>query len=115
MADMDFWKECIAEGACECGLAITENQICCLAETVKSAHENYGMAFYSPPPSDRIKAIEREQEQKYNKLKLEFEEYRSNAELAVKKALHQYSDAVVSIGNGGEVRLINGRSDVIQM
>ena len=55
-----YWLECIAEAAEECGALLTDNQIKCLAEAAQSGHENYGLAFYTPPAEDRILAIERD-------------------------------------------------------
>jgi hypothetical protein len=77
-------------------------------------HENYGMAFYSPPSSDRLNSIESEWKAKYANLQREFDTYRGNAETAVRKALHQYSDSDVSIGEHGEVFRHGGRTEQIQ-
>jgi hypothetical protein len=72
------------------------------------------MAFYSPPASDRLDAIESEWRAKYNRLAAEFEKYQNNAETAVKRALRQYSDTQVSIGEYGEVFRHGGRTEQIQ-
>ncbi len=55
-----FWAECIAEAASECGLSLTSEQLECMAEHVKGAHECYGMAFYQPesPYPAEIKRLE---------------------------------------------------------
>lgn len=83
MKEKDYWEECISLGAEECGLRLSAEQIDCLAESVMSGHENYDMAFYTPPSSDRIYSIEKEYELKLKRLQTEFDAYRCNAESAV--------------------------------
>lgn len=114
MSEKDYWKECMSIAADECDLQLTDDQLESLAESAESGHENYGMAFYSPPGSDRYDDIEREWKSKYKALELEFAAYRGNAEKAVGQALKQYSDAHVSIGEHGEVFRHGGRTEQIQ-
>ncbi|AEC22245.1 hypothetical protein PT7_P009 (plasmid) [Pusillimonas sp. T7-7] len=114
MSDIGYWEECISIAAEECDLSLTPEQLEALADGASSGHEHYGMAFYSPPDSDRYDAIEQEWKAKYNALKREFEAYQGNAETAVKQALRQYSDANVSIGEHGEVLRHDGRTERIQ-
>lgn len=114
MNESDYWKECISIAADECGLCLTDEQLDYLAGSAEAGHEHYGMAFYSPPASDRYNEIEREWKAKYQSLQNEFERYRGNAEIAVKRALRQHRDANVSIGEYGEVTRHDGRSTVIQ-
>lgn len=109
----NYWIECVSLGAEECGAKLTAEQIEEIAASVEAGHENYGMAFYSPPSSDRYYQIEREWKAKYDELKREFDKYRSNAETAVKRALRQHSDTNVSIGEYGEVTRHEGRSERI--
>ena len=113
-AENDYWSECLWSAADECALELTAEQHKCLAESVQVAHENYGMAFYSPPSSDRLDVINAEWEAKFKRLQAEFDAYKGNAESAVKKALRQYSDSQVTIGEGGEVWRHGGRSTQIQ-
>ena len=113
-AETDYWSECIGYAAESCALELTAEQHKCLAESVQEAHENYGMAFYSPPSSDRLDAINAEWGAKFKRLQAEFDAYKGNAESAVKKALRQYSDSQVTIGEGGEVWRHGGRSTQIQ-
>lgn len=54
MASIDYWKECIAIAAEDCGLTMTDEQLDMLAGSVESGHENYGMAFYSPPAGEYL-------------------------------------------------------------
>ncbi|OKP30181.1 hypothetical protein [Serratia fonticola] len=114
MTELDYWEECISLGAEDCDLKLTPEQLKCLAESVSGGHENYGMAFYSPPDSDRYDDIEREAQSKLKKLQAEFDAYRNNAESAVKQALGQYRDANISIGDHGEVFRHGGRTEQIQ-
>lgn len=110
----DYYAECIDSAAEEVGLKLTAEQAQYIGEAVEGAVENVGMAFYSPSSSDRYAQIEREWEAKYKALEKEFDKYRGNAELAVKVALNQHRDAHVAIGERGEVRRFDGRSDRIQ-
>jgi hypothetical protein len=103
-ARSDYWADCIAVAAEECGMILMEDQLEYLVDAVKGAHENYGMAFYSPPSSDRISSIERDWKTKYEALQLELDAYRSNAEKAVVRALHLPSWAKVSIDQYGYVK-----------
>lgn len=110
----DYYAECVDSAADEVGLKLTAEQAKHIGEAVEVAAENIGMAFYSPPASDRHAQIDREWEAKYKALEKEFDKYRGNAETAVKVALRQHRDAHVSIGDHGEVRRHDGRSDRIQ-
>ncbi len=114
MKPTEFWKEVIAEAADRCKLALTPEQLAELAEAAEGAHDNYGLAFYSPPASDRYAEIEREHKAKLDASKRELERYRENAETAIKQALRQRPDAHVSIGEHGEVTRYDGRHEIIQ-
>lgn len=107
---IEYWKECISQAAEDCGLAMTDEQLEVLADSVRSGHECYGMAFYSPPNHERLDDIEKEWKAKLKAMEQEFDRYRDNAETAVKRALRQHSDANVSIGEYGEVTRWNGRA-----
>ncbi len=114
MNPLEFWEETIAQAAESCGVVLTPEQLTEIAEAAEGAHDNYGMAFYSPPDSDRISDIEREWKEKLAAKDRELERYRANAETAVKQALRQHSDANVSIGEYGEVFRHGGRTTQIQ-
>ena len=114
MNELDYWEECISIAAESCGLSLTDDQLSELASSAMAGHEHYGMAFYSPPPSDRISDIEDEWKKKLSDLQNEFDSYRNNAETAVRKALRQYGDDIVSIGDHGEVFRHGGRTVKIQ-
>lgn len=113
MPQLDYWKECLAIAAEECGLSLSDEHLTGLAEGAMGGHEHYGMAFYSPPCSDRISVIENEWKAKYEALQKEFDRYRNGAEKAVKTALRQYPDTNVSITNDGEVFRHCGRTEQI--
>jgi hypothetical protein len=114
MNTTDYWAECISDAAEECGLDMTAEQLSSIAASVQAGHENYGMAFYSPPPSDRLSDIDRRWQQRFDALQSEFDAYRGNAEKAVGKALRQFSDASISIGEDGEVFRHGGRTERLQ-
>jgi len=114
MDRLDYWKECISIAAEECGAVLTDTQISEIAESVQGGHECYGMAFYSPPASDRYSDIEREWKAKLAAKQAELDAYIGNAETAIKKALRQHYDAQVTIGKYGEVFRHGGRTERIQ-
>jgi hypothetical protein len=119
MTGEDYWQEAFEIALDEMGLfhiieSMTPEQRKEIGQALAVSHECYGMAFYSPPASDRLNEIEREHKAKFDALQREFDAYRNNAETAVKKALGQYSDAQVSIGEYGEVLRHGGRTEVIQ-
>lgn len=111
---MNYWEECVSSAADDCGLKLTDEQLKCLSGAVEIGHENYGMAFYSPPATDRLGDIEREWKAKVKSLEAELERYKQNAETAVKQALRCHSDDLVSIGDHGEVFRHGGRTEQIQ-
>ena len=110
----DYWKECIAIAAEECELTLTAEQLDYLASSVESGHDHYGMAFYSPPPSERLSEIEDGYKAKLKALQAEFDAYRGHAEIAVKQALRVHRDDHVSIEKHGEVLMHGGRTVRIQ-
>lgn len=114
MNPLQYWQECIAAAADECGLQISGHDLDVIADAVEMGHENYGMAFYSPPASDRISTIEGEWKQKLDALQREFDRYRENAEKAVGQALRQHHDASIQIGEHGDVFRYDGRTTQIQ-
>jgi hypothetical protein len=113
-AQKDYWTECIAIAAEECGLTLTTEQLECLASSAEAGHDHYGMAFYSPPASERLSGIEDEWKRKLKELQAEFDAYRNNSEIAVKKALRVHRDDHVTIGPYGEVLRHGGRTEQIQ-
>lgn len=110
----DYYAECVSDAAEQVGLALTAEQAESIGKDIAMAVECEGMSFYTPPSSERYEQIEREWESKFKALQREFDAYRNNAETAVKVALRQHGDAHVSIGENGEVRRHDGRSDRIQ-
>ncbi len=114
MDAIEYWKECISIAADECGLVMSADQLEEIASSVQSGHENYGMAYYSPPASDRYAAIEREWKKKYDDLKKELEQYTENAEKAVAMALNVKHGTPVTVGEHGEVLAHNGRTWRVQ-
>ena len=110
----DYWSDCIAQAAEECDLKLTTEQLECLANAAESGHEHYGMAFYSPPDSDRIGDIEREWKAKLKAQEQAHEKYVRNSEEAIKTALKIDQSYHVSIENHGEVLMHGGRTERVQ-
>ena len=113
-AQKDYWEECISIAAEECDLTLTPEQLTYLADAVEGGHDHYGMAFYSPPPSERLNEIEAGWKRKLQALQAEFDAYRGHAETAVKQALRVHRDDPVTIGERGEVLRHGGRTVRIQ-
>lgn len=99
----DYWRECISIAAEECGLTLTPEQLNYVADAVEGGHQHYGMAFYSPPPSDRLNAIEREWKEKLQAARDQHECYARSAEAAVKRVLRLHHSDRVLIGDDGEI------------
>jgi hypothetical protein len=114
MDKTDYYREGLAESFDEHGIKATSEQLNAIAADVAGYAENESMAFYTPPWSDRQSDIEREFKAKYKSLQDEFDKYRCNAEKAVGKALRQYDDSRISIGEYGEVFRHDGRTEQIQ-
>lgn len=110
----EYWREAVGQSADENGIVLTTEQINAIAADMESAHENYGMAFYSPPPSDRISVIESECAAKIKRIESERDEERENVRVALCRALRQHSDARLSVGEYGEVLRHDGRTERIQ-
>ena len=109
----DYWEEAISTAAYECGLTLTPEQLACLAEAAERAHDHYGMAFYSPPASDRFTDLEQEFAKKLKEKEQELERYRNDAEDAVRRALRLRPDTHISVGRRGEVFRYGGRIEQI--
>ncbi|MER9196401.1 hypothetical protein NKI13_24470 [Mesorhizobium australicum] len=59
----DYWDECISIAADECGLTLTKEQLDCLSGSVRSGHENYGMASGNDVASSNLWAdVKREKD-----------------------------------------------------
>lgn len=118
MTPGEYWQEALEEALDGMGLshvaeAMTREQRAELGQALAISHECYGMAFYSPPASDRIAVIEAEWKAKLKAAETEAEQYREGAEKAIKRALRQYSDTPVSITPEGEVFRHDGRTTQI--
>lgn len=114
MKHVEYWEEAVSEAAYACGAVLTPDQIKTIGEALAISHECYGQAFYQPPASDRMDAIEREWKQKYEALERQFEQYQRNAEKAVGQALNQFPDSQIRIGEYGDVFRYDGRFEQIQ-
>lgn len=119
MSGEEYWEEAVAIAFEEAGAwhayeGLSKEVRAQIGASLQGSYENYGMAHYSPPASDRLHQIEREAEAKLKALQREFDNYRDDAETAVRKALRQRVDTQVSIGKHGEVLRHGGRTEVIQ-
>jgi hypothetical protein len=115
MTPQDYWTECLESSADEHGISLTNEQARQMAKDAMLAQEHYGMAFYSPPDSDRIADIGKEWQAKYQKLEREFEAFRRVASNAVRRALPNrvYHDTPITIEADGSVFAHGGRTERI--
>lgn len=58
----EYWRECVAQAADECGAALSKEQINDIAEAVQGAAENIDLAYPIPasPLEGQIKRLETE-------------------------------------------------------
>jgi hypothetical protein len=49
-----YFSECLSEALEVVGVPISDEQLLAVAQSVTSAHENIGMAFYSPPAGEYL-------------------------------------------------------------
>jgi hypothetical protein len=105
---MDFYTDAIRDAAEECGAELTDKQIAYLARADR-ASKNVGLAFNTPPASDRLSEVEGEWMRKYEALKAEYSTFQSNAERAVQESFGLRRDDRVSIGSHGRVLLNDGQ------
>ena len=115
----EYWQEAFecaldGEGLYHLVEQMTTEQRQSVGKSLRISQECMSQAFYTPPPSDRINAIESAWRGKLAALQREFDDYRENAETAVRKALRQPQDASLTIGEYGEVLRHDGRTTVIQ-
>ena len=105
MTDLEYWKECISESADSCGLKLTSEQLEMLANDISNAHDTYSQAFYSPGWDDRFKELESNYKKENIKLKEENNEYKRNAEIAVKRLLKLDEHDQINIDQYGGVEV----------
>ena len=96
----DYWVECIGVASDDCGAALTKNQVESIAAAAQGAHECYGMAFGSPPGTDRIAAIERECGAKVRAAQEEAERIRDDFVRNVCMRRHCHPSDVMLEGDG---------------
>jgi hypothetical protein len=54
---MDYWKEAFAAALEEADIPLPgDDKLKLGAEVLEGAHENYGMAFYSPPAGEHLRS-----------------------------------------------------------
>lgn len=101
--ERDYWYECIAQAAEECDLTLMDDQLECLADAAKSAHEHYGQAFYSPPSCDYATSVEREWKAKYAELERRLRDQQDRTDIAVRRLCRLDETAIINIDQYGNV------------
>lgn len=113
-----YWQEAFEIALDEMGLysiveLMSKEQRAEMGEALAVSHENYGLAHYSPPASDRISSIEREWRQRLEEERDRTDAARKGAEIAVRKLLRVHRDDPISVTDGGEVYRHGGRTERI--
>lgn len=114
-AQANYYQESFEIAMDEAGLwylveQMTSEQRQEIGKSLATSAENEGLAIYRPSSGERIEQINREWQQR-----LEDERDRTNAaqkgfELAVRRILHVHRDVPISVTNGGEVYVSDGRT-----
>lgn len=84
-----------------------------MGKALATSQECYGMAFYTPPASDRISAIERENKSALTEIEARFDAYRATSEDVVRRILRLSPDTNIGINQHGEVHRYGGRIERI--
>ena len=88
MSDFDYWRESIELALDDCGLALDEQIINCLAESISISHENYSLAYgYDAIPSSS--EIERKKEKEAYKKHLDEIRERHEKDVMELKSTHE--------------------------
>lgn len=117
MSRADYYQEAFEIAMEEAGCwplveQMTREQRTEVGASIATSAENSDLAFYTPPPSDRIAVIEREKDARYQALEAEYQRYRDNAEGHMKRVLRVHRDDQVTINSDGVYRH-GGRTDRI--
>jgi hypothetical protein len=107
--ESDYWRECIAQSAEECGASLTPEQVERMADDVQTSHENYGMTFYSPSASDRVADVEREHVGRARKIEAEHDRQIEDLRRALKDAWDERNAVVYSLREQLRAALEGGR------
>ncbi|ARK07460.1 hypothetical protein LAV_00060 [Sphingobium phage Lacusarx] len=114
----DYYQECFEISMEEAGCwhlveQMTKEQRQEVGEGIAGGVENEGMAFYTPPSSDRYNQIERDWKAKYDRLQAEFDRYRETSGKTLGRILRQHSDTHVFMDDDGSVYRSGGRTTQI--
>lgn len=101
MTPEEYWQECIAQAAEECGVSLTPEQLATLAGHAQSGHEHYGQAFYLPPSYEGTHDACK---QKIRDLERDLERMRSSADRTVARAMGLQPEDVVVTDRGEVIR-----------
>ena len=114
----EYWEESVsyafdALGKYDVWNMLTREQQKEIGEALVTSHENYGMAHYSPPASDRFNDMERQWQQRLDEERDRTEAARKGAEIALRRVLRVHRDDPVSFTDAGEVYRHGGRTERI--
>lgn len=111
-----YWQEAFEIALDEMGLfslveKMTAEQRAGIGEALQVSHENYELAHYSPPASDRIAVVELEWRQRLEDERDRTEAARKGAEIAMRKVLRVHRDVPITVTDAGEVYRHDGRTE----
>lgn len=96
-----YYSEAIADALHDLDIESTTSQVEYIAEAVVGYMEHESLAFYSPPSSERINAIESEWKKKYEDLQKLMDERIEAHETAIKRAYKIGKDSDISVDKYG--------------
>lgn len=113
-----YWQESVEIAFDEIGKwdlieSLTDDERKQIGEALAGSYENYGLAHYTPPASDRFAAMEREWQQRVEDERDRTEAARRGAEKAVRRALRLMPSTNISVTDDGEVYRYDGRVERI--
>lgn len=117
-ARAEYWREAVMMAFEGAGLwdaikDIPMEKLMQVGEALEVSAEHQGMAFYSPPASDRIADIEREWKGKIARLQAEHDRYVETTGKTLGRILRQHSDTPVFMTENGNVYRSGGRTEQI--
>lgn len=102
-AKRNYWKGCMAQAAEECDLTLMDDQLQYLANAAEAAHEQYGMAFYSPPSGNGQNHEDAARKKRVTDELQRVKDQRDAYEMALRRALGLHSDDNIRVDRFGSV------------
>lgn len=114
MTQEKYWEEALSDAFDGCNAThiwgmLSEEQKNDIAKSIRISEECKSLAFYTPPPSDRLNEIEREHKRKIKELEDRLEEQREGFTKALGKTL-KLEHTKLYLNKDGGIDYTNGRT-----